>query len=50
MDLINGLTLGFILDKNKEQGQILCDLCYLVLNNRFEAEEFEILSQVEFKM
>lgn len=42
--------LKLFLDKDKEQCKVLCDLCYLVLNNRFEEEEFEILSQVEFKM
>lgn len=42
--------LNLFLDKDKEQCRVLCNLCYLVLNNRFEEEEFEILSQVEFKM
>ena len=42
--------LNLFLDKDKEQCKVLCDLCYLVLNNRFEEEEFETLSQVEFKI
>lgn len=42
--------LNLFLDKDNEQCQVLCDLCYLVLNNCFETQEFEILSQVEFKI
>lgn len=42
--------LNLFLDKDKEQGRILYNLCYLILDNHFGVDEFEILSQVEFKM